>query len=118
MVIEKKPSTKTSAQRRKVNLMKKDPHCFYCKREVFIFKHQSRVAFPDNQATLDHVEDRVYRENRPIKGINTVLCCTKCNRDRNRYRQICPEAEAVWKKSLRPTPKWKILLIKLLFKII
>lgn len=112
------PSTKTSAQRRKVNLMKVDPHCFYCRREVFLFKHVDGAKIPDNQATLDHVEDRVYRDNRPIKGENTVLACVKCNGDRNRYRQMAPQAEEIWKKSLRPTATWKMFLIKALFKII
>lgn len=117
-MIEFTPSAKTSAQRRKINLMKADPHCFYCKKDVFMFKHVDGMKMPHNQATLDHVEDRVYRENRPIKGKNTVLCCYQCNSDRNRYRQMAPETEIIWKKSLRPISVWKSFLIKVFFKII
>ena len=109
---------KTSAQRRKSNLMKEDPHCFYCRREVFIFPHVDGKRVPNNQATLDHIEDRVYRIDRPIIGENTVLACFKCNGERNRYRQMDPKAEIIWKRSLRPIQPWKAFLINLLFKVI
>jgi hypothetical protein len=68
-------------RRRRENLMREDPRCYYCRVEVvYFFPHP--MPLPDNFATIDHVNSRVLHPVRPLQG-RTVLSCWRCNHIRN-----------------------------------
>jgi hypothetical protein len=68
----------TAIRKRKLNLWKKDPHCFWCEELTIIHKHKQGRKIPDNAATLDHIVTRLNPLRGKIKG-RTVLACNRCN---------------------------------------
>jgi 5-methylcytosine-specific restriction endonuclease McrA len=68
-------------RRRREKLMAADPHCFYCSILVVYF-FPPPVVLPDDFATIDHVNSRVRFPARPREG-QLVLCCLRCNREKN-----------------------------------
>lgn len=74
-------------KRRRHNLFLKDPHCHWCGCEV-VLSEPPHSPYPDNQATLDHLQTkfagRRYVRNREM----TVLACLKCNGRRGREEMM------------------------------
>jgi len=71
-------------QRRRRNLMAKDPHCADCGCEVVYFRRPDgdRTPLPDNFATIEHVNSRIrYPAGRPAHG-RQILLCLRCNNAR------------------------------------
>lgn len=83
-IMKKKKSDRKSARRR--NLMKEDPHCHWCRRELKTQPHNSG-KIPDDFPTLDHMNSRVkYPKGRPARG-KIVLACPPCNTKRAMLEQ-------------------------------
>ncbi len=75
---------------KKQKLLKKDKHCHWCSCEMILVKPAHGERYPDNLATIDHVDSK------PVRGFATktkkVLACHACNRDRNtKDRKANPE---------------------------
>jgi len=72
-----------SNKRRKENLFREDPHCYWCGIEVINYPLADGERMPDNFATLDHLDTRLSGNRGVIKNqTRTVLACSKCNFDR------------------------------------
>ena len=72
-------------------LMKEDPHCFWCGCEVTNEWPEGRIKPPADLATLDHVYDKWQAEEREAAWRNgddsrRVLACYRCNQRRNNDR--------------------------------
>lgn len=72
-------------------LMKEDPHCFWCGIEVTNEWPEGRIKPPANLATLDHVYDKWMPKEREEAWKNgddkrRVLACYRCNQRRNNDR--------------------------------
>ena len=68
-----------SKQARRQNLIKEDPHCFYCGREVVERELAPGEAPADDTATVEHIPSLV---RGPFAGPRrTVLACHRCNND-------------------------------------
>jgi len=94
-------STK-SVVRRRTNLFKKDPHCFWCGCEVIYFSLAIGQKVPNNFATLDHLNDRTVGDRPDLGQIETtVLSCQKCNNSRASKKVDSLPREFLWSKSGR-----------------
>lgn len=86
----------SSDKRRRANLLRKDPHCYWCGILVVYFNTNGGPV-PDNFATIDHIQTRNtdYRKLSAILNgrqftkdkTNTVLACARCNAKRNNEEQ-------------------------------
>ncbi len=74
---------------RRDNLMRQNPHCYWCGIEVIDYQIAQPKRLPDDQATLDHLQDRLGRDKRPMLNGKplTVLACYKCNLERSAKKQ-------------------------------
>lgn len=71
-----------STRRRRHNLWRKDPHCYWCgvvTVEVVVAKFEKP---PDNLATLDHLHSRYDPRRGATHGVASVLSCLRCNNER------------------------------------
>lgn len=73
----------SSNRNRKLYLLRKDPHCYWCGREVFDHDLSHKSHPPYNTATVDHLITRYSSVRGEVKG-ETVLSCWKCNNDRSK----------------------------------
>jgi hypothetical protein len=73
---------KDSLKRRRANLFRADPHCYWCGREVINIKLKRHQHPPENLATIDHLISRYDDRRGKVVGVR-VLSCWKCNHDRN-----------------------------------
>ena len=95
------PRFKSSITRRRYNLWKQDPHCYYCEREL-----------KWEESTLDHVYSKVKcgkykgRREKTASEVDTytVLACAPCNEKlaAEEHKQI--PRWRVWRRS-RSFPK-------------
>jgi hypothetical protein len=79
----------TYYHQRRQQLMAKDPHCYWCGKEVIYFKtNGGRV--PNNFATIDHLYSKLSgkRFDPKRKQKTLVLACYKCNQERARKEDI------------------------------
>lgn len=76
------PDHKASIRRRD-NLMKEDPFCYYCRKPIFIYKLEEGQSLPDDYATIEHVNSRNQSKPRPAVG-KWVMACFRCNQDRGK----------------------------------
>ena len=84
----------TAVARRRRNLWRRDPHCFWCGvLTVLVWecpkvpRGDPRRRPPDNLATVDHLRPRTHPlrlEPNPTGAERTVLACNKCNWLRNK----------------------------------
>lgn len=74
---------KDSLKRRRDQLFRKDPHCYWCGCEVrnYYDGHHGRVH--EDRATLDHLYSR-YDPRRGKENGKRVLACWKCNHEREK----------------------------------
>ncbi len=94
---------KNQPKLRRENLMKKDPHCYWCGVEVIYYRLIKHEKVPDNFATLDHLHTRytlaVKRatagQHKPV----TVLACWKCNNERGKKETESMPREELWKRA-------------------
>lgn len=77
-------------RRRKIRLFEEDPHCHFCGCEVWLPPpNQTWHDFItaglnlDAMATIEHLDPRFSDRRGKTRGPRTVLCCKKCNCDRN-----------------------------------
>lgn len=77
-------------KRRRINLLKEDPHCFWCRKKLFYKKPSGNYGvLPENFATIDHINSKLFGK-RPVNG-KLVLACPPCNNRRQKeehYRNI------------------------------
>lgn len=108
-----KGKTRDSAMRRRLNLMKLDPHCFWCKRKLSLYYYLSDGKLPDDFPTIDHLNSREVKRYRPLHGVR-VLSCPPCNVGRARELQQKYIWVTRWKAANFPFPfRWvgKILQV-------
>ncbi len=72
-------------QARRANLMREDPHCWYCGCEVFPGSGHEGAVRPD-LATVEHLFSRHYG-SRPQTG-SRVLACRECNTSVGHYADL------------------------------
>jgi 5-methylcytosine-specific restriction endonuclease McrA len=89
-----------SKDRRRADLMKRDPHCRRCGVELVYFKPRPHEPLPDNFATLEHVNSRNQSVPRPKQG-RLVLWCRKCNQDRGAAEVAALGKDELWRRSGR-----------------
>ena len=99
-----------SKRSRSRNLLKADPHCYWCGCAVILGNRNRNgkdcAPCPPNMATLDHV---VSRNNKNWKkgAINSiVLSCSKCNNERQRKEVKALPKEELWYRSGRYPVKY------------
>jgi len=66
-------------------LLKKKPNCAYCGKAVVLFENNGGTL-PDNFATLDHFFSK-YTDKYLDEENFVVLCCYKCNQDKQTQEQ-------------------------------
>ena len=74
--------------RRRQKLWLKNCRCVFCGTKTILpppGKPRGRV--PDNWATIEHLDSRYNPERGNGTGERTVLCCWRCNNDRNKAEQ-------------------------------
>ena len=74
---------------RKNNLLKKDPHCYYCGIEVGIYNLNPHEKTPDNMAGV-HTQYSRYTDKRNATDTpreRTVLACAKCIKQKSKEEQ-------------------------------
>jgi hypothetical protein len=76
-------------KKRRLELFEKDPHCHWCGREVVLVHQMRGGATLPNQATLEHLFDRLNPLRFDIRyaGERYVLACYECNWRRGLERQ-------------------------------
>lgn len=90
-----------SKRRRLKNLLKSNPHCFWCGCFVILGnrKHGSRVTHPPNMATLDHIISRNNRNWKRGKRNILILSCSECNQGRQIKETKSLPIEELWRRS-------------------
>lgn len=77
-----------SNKNRKRNLMREDPHCYWCGIEVTEYSQEEILQFgllPLNMATVDHLNVKHKGRRKQLRswqlklGPVTVLACLRCN---------------------------------------
>lgn len=84
---------------RRRNLMREDPHCWYCGRDL-VFVEVSGGQLPEDYPTIEHLFSR-YSGRISINTTNElrrVLACPKCNNDRARWEEALVQAGEQIKK--------------------
>jgi hypothetical protein len=99
-------------RKRRVRLMREDPHCHWCRRELKLYPDYGKNGFkvlPEDAATIDHLTSAFMgpRKNGDGKTQALVLACPRCNNARNvaeTQRHIWPTR---WKSGSFPWPlRW------------
>ncbi len=94
-----------SKRQRLKNLLKSDPHCYWCGRLVILGNRnrdgKEYTTRPPNMATLDHIISRINKKWK--KGMRNclVLSCTECNQKRNKKETAMIPKEELWNRSGR-----------------
>jgi len=98
-----------SVKKRRKNLMRVNPHCYWCGVEV-VDGLRKGGTIPDNFATVDHLFDRVFDIHRRWNPFSLVLSCYRCNFQRNVDRVNSVPFWLRWKKGWKRnrwiTPQW------------
>ena len=94
--------------RRRARLMQKNPHCYWCHCLVIYYPMKDHQKFPDNYATIDHLNSHLKgpRPNVFFKKRTLVLACFKCNQKRNMAEQH-KNKMWLWYKADSYPLKWK-----------
>ena len=88
-----------SKRRRLRNLLKSDPHCFWCGYEV-VFDNRKNKDIP-NMATLDHLISKNSKYYKQGKRNRLVLSCYDCNQERQKKELLALPKEELWRRSGR-----------------
>ena len=78
-----------SQKKRRDRLFKRRPYCFFCGVQLTHPKTINRGAGTtksnyDNMATIEHLDSNLSPLRGAFSGVaRTVLCCYKCNQERN-----------------------------------
>ena len=88
-----------SKRRRLRNLLKSDPHCFWCGCLVVLGNRKSKDI--PNMATLDHFISKNSKYYKKGKRNRLVLSCNDCNHERQRKELLALPKEELWRKSGR-----------------
>lgn len=83
-----------SSKKVRVNLWRRNPHCYWCQRLTRLYKGQDFGGQPPpgDQATIDHIYSKNREKKREEARLKTVelkanhwvvLACHECNRNRN-----------------------------------
>jgi 5-methylcytosine-specific restriction endonuclease McrA len=87
-------------RRRRKDLSKRDPYCWYCGIQVFEYGLDGGPVPPD-QATLEHLFSRRNPERReavPLPSLRRVLACYDCNNDRGFWTsELLKEDRRQWR---------------------
>lgn len=98
--------------RRRNRLWRENPHCCFCGVKTVMVN--GVTPQPDNGATLEHLRPKRWDGTRSGSAghISTVLCCVKCNRDRNVMVQLLEKYRADGFETARrlPTLRWESLI--------
>lgn len=85
--------------RRRENLMRENPFCYWCDKGLVYFKMECHATMPDNLATLDHLNSKLmHPDGRPRMG-RIVLSCPGCNQDRNRQEELALGVEELTRRA-------------------
>lgn len=91
----------SNLKRRRANLMREDPHCYWCGCEVVYFELKRHQTMPPNFATIDHINSRLLNpDGRPSVG-QQVLACSSCNEARNQQEASSLPLEELWRRAGR-----------------
>ena len=101
----------------KIELYKKDPKCYWCKRHTILISEPNLKGHPNPlMATIDHIVSRFspYRWKKKLPGQRRkVLSCYECNHNRSVQETLCLSRAEVLKRSqgfsLSPRGKPKII---------
>lgn len=98
--------------KRRIRLMQKDPHCYWCRRELKLYpdywKWRHR-QMPKDYPTIDHLNSRLLgnRYDPGMKGITLVLSCPDCNNKRSKEEQQTHIWRTRWISGSFPFPlRW------------
>jgi hypothetical protein len=86
-------------RQRLMRLFKQDCRCYWCRRPtelVVLEKH--RNDYPDNMATIDHLNSRLSEHRGKLTGPQTVLSCYRCNHTRGRLEVAITPKEELWRR--------------------
>jgi ssDNA-binding Zn-finger/Zn-ribbon topoisomerase 1 len=91
-------------QKRREVLMKRDPHCFWCRKKLVSFKpRRNQGKLPDNFPTIDHLYSRFWGLRPKPDGKTTlVLACPSCNHERARQDHINNKWRTHWRSATFP----------------
>ena len=85
------------------NLLKLNPHCFWCGCLVTLENRNSRrTKFPPHMATLDHIISHNNKKWKKGMRNRIVLSCTECNNKRQAEETKKLPIEELWHRSGRP----------------
>jgi len=76
-------------RRRRKHLWESDPNCVFCGRMTVLPKRGVKHGQTrDNLATIEHLDSKYNLMRGKFKNTErTVLCCWRCNNDRNKCEQ-------------------------------
>jgi len=106
-------------RKRREKLMRKDPHCYWCKKELTLYPDYRSEGFkfmPDDYPTIDHLTSRFMgpRENGDGKTQAVVITCPQCNNARNVVETQKHIWRTRWKSASFPFPlRWAGRLLKI-----
>lgn len=90
-------------KRRRLKLWQRNPHCHWCGRKtVYIQRRQGgpKVAYSDDEATLDHLNSRLSGNRKQTNTVTTVLACRACNHRRAAFEEATLPAEELRRRSV------------------
>ena len=89
-----------SKQARLKNLLKLNPHCFWCGCLVTLEnRHGRHKKHPPHMATLDHIISRNNKNWKKGTRNRIVLSCTECNNKRQAEETKELPIEELWRRS-------------------
>ncbi|HUC01330.1 MAG TPA: hypothetical protein VMA75_00290 [Candidatus Paceibacterota bacterium] len=105
-------------RKRRERMMRQDPHCHWCRRELKLYPGYGKNGFkkmPEDYPTIDHLTSAFMgpRKNGDGKTRTLVIACPKCNNARN----VAETREHIWrtrwKSAAFPFPlRWLGTLLK------
>lgn len=78
-------------KRQRLRMWKEDPRCRFCGQVTVLPPDKRKQKAQDNWATIEHLRSRLdpNRGEKPKQGeVRRVLCCWRCNNDRNNQELI------------------------------
>ena len=94
-------TNKNSKRRRLRNLLKSNPHCFWCNCLVILGDRNKGRDAPSNMATLDHIISRNNKHFKKGQRNFLVLSCSECNQKRQIEETKLLPSEELWCRSGR-----------------
>lgn len=91
--ITRKKMSQKELKKLRLELMSKDPHCYYCGGEIKEYILEIGDRAPQDMATLDHLHDRFDPKRYQNNDEPVVLCCFRCNNIKsNKVRRDLPKS--------------------------